>query len=401
MSKKELSEEELAKKKKRKPLKITLISIASVIGAAVIAAGSYVVYVIASYNRIGNVALDITHKASQEKMATGTTYSATSYNIGFGAYSQNYTFFLDTGYDDAGNETCGHYSKALSKEDCAFNTDGAIQTIKNLNPTFAAFQEVDTNSTRSYHINQDDAIQEAFGSYDHTHAINFHTAFLPYPLYDMHGKVNAGLTTLSSFKVQEAERKEYTVSSSLSRLFDLDRCFTYQKVDVENGKSFYFVNHHMSAYDSGGTIRAKQVEEMNAFLKERKDNGDYVVLAGDFNHDLLTNNPDFSYDAAANRAFHMTKKTPDWVSFYFDDSHKSPLIDGYKVVASDNYPTCRNNDIEWEPGNTFVCAIDGFVVSDNIEVVSHQNIQTKNGNKHLDGFAYSDHDPTMLEFKLL
>ena len=390
-----------------KVVKRILIGTGVVLGTVVLAAGGYVGYVFFSYNRIGDADLTVDAKSQKATVEVGQTYSALSYNIGFGAYSQDFTFFMDTGYDDEGKATCGYWSKARSKDVVEFNTAGAIAATKKENADFIVFQEVDTNSTRSYSINQDTKIMEAYTDYDHVHAINFHTAFLPYPLYDMHGEVHAGLTTVSRYKITAAQRKQYTVSDGFSKFFDLDRCFSVSKVAVNNGKSLYIVNSHMSAYDEGGTIREKQVAEMNAFLKEKKEAGDYVIVGGDFNHDLVTFNPEFSYtDVNGHRAFSMTKKTPDWVSFYFNKEGKSPLTAGYKVVASDNVPTCRNNDIEYEPGKTFVCAVDGFIVSDNIEVVSHQNIQTQDsrkehGNKGFPGFAYADHDPVKIEFKLL
>lgn len=383
-----------------KIVKRIIIIASSIVGAVVLGAAGFVIYVVASYNRIGNVNLDVESHSELDKVQPGQVYKAISYNIGFGAYSQDYTFFMDTGYDEEGNATCGYYSKAKSKDEVLLNTNGAIQTVVDNNPDFVMFQEVDTKSTRSYKINQDEMIQEKFASFDHVHCVNFHTAFLPYPLYDMHGKVNAGLTTLSKYKIQEAKRYEYTVPTGMGEFFDLDRCFSVQQLDVNNGKKLYIVNSHMSAYDEGGTVREKQVEELNAFLKERHEANDYVVIGGDWNHDLLTNNPDFPIYTKENKPFRETKKNPDWVNFYFDDEHKSPLTEGYSVIASDNYPTCRNNDIEWEPGKTYVCAVDGFIVSNNVTVVSHTNIQTKDGNKHLDGFAYADHDPTMIEFRL-
>lgn len=387
--------------------KRVLIISGVVLGTIVLAAGSYVTYVIASYNRIGDTDLAVNGNAVSAEVKVGETYKAMSYNIGFGAYSQDFTFFLDEGYDDAGNPTCGHWSKARSKEAVEFNTAGAIKTAYDFGGDFYFFQEVDTDSTRSFHINQDNEIKKKFSAFEHVHAVNFHTAFLPYPLYDMHGTVNGGLTTLSRFHLEEAKRKQYTVSTGFSKFFDLDRCFSYAKANVSGSdKYLYVVNSHMSAYDEGGTIRQKQVEELNAFLQTCKDEGAYVVIGGDWNHDLLTNNPDFvdgeggfKYTRTA-KPFGMTKKTPNWVSFFFDDKGKSPLIEGYSVVASDNSPTCRNNDIEWNPGETFVCGVDGFIVSDNIEVVSHQNLITHQGNKGLDGFAYADHEPTTLEFRL-
>ena len=379
-------------------IKKILIIIGVVLGIVVLGAAGYVGYVLISYNRIGDKKLDVDNHSSLEEVKVGETYKAMSYNIGFGAYAQDYTFFLDTGYDKDGNATCGHWSTAKNKKTVEFNTEGAIKATTDENPDFVFFQEVDTNSTRSYKVNQDSKIVEAYGNYDHVHAVNFHSPFLPYPLYDMHGYVNAGLTTISRYKIQSAERKQYTISNSLSKFFDLDRCFSVSAIKVNNGKTLYIVNSHMSAYDEGGKIRAKQVEELNTFLTEKKN--DYVIIGGDWNHDLLINNPDFSYNETTNRPFGMTLKTPDWVSYFFNEEHKSPLVEGYKVIASDNGPTCRNNDIEWDPEVTFRCVVDGFIVSNNIEVISHENIQTKQGNKHIDGFAFADHEPTKIEFKL-
>ena len=216
----------------------------------------------------------------------------------------------------------------------------------------------------------------------------------------MHGSVEAGLTTLSRYKIQSAQRKEYTISSSFSKLFDLDRCFEVNVIDVSNGKKLYVVNSHMSAYDEGGVIRAQQIKELNDFLSACQEEGSYVIVGGDFNHDLLTYNPDYTYNKDTNRVFGMTKKAPDWLSFFFNKDGSSSLIDGYKVIASDNSPTCRNNDIEWISDESFVCAVDGYIISSNIVVDSIENIKTTNGKKGIDGFAYSDHEPVLLKFKL-
>lgn len=383
-----------------KTSKKILISILAVLIVVVLFVVGYVGYVLLSYNRIGDMDLDITTAASNNEVKIGDVYSVSTYNIGFGAYSQDFTFFLDTGYDENGEETCGYYSKAKSKEEVLFNTNGAIDTILDLNVDFALFQEVDTDSTRSYKINQNEMIKQAFTGFDSTFAINFHSAYLPYPLYDMHGIANAGLATLSKYKIQSAKRYEYTISDSLSKLFDLDRCFSEIIVDIEGSdKKLHIVNSHMSAYDKGGVIRAKQIEELNAYMKECQEKGDYVVIGGDYNHDLITYNPNFSY-TKDDIPFYVNKKAPDWVSYFYDENGTSEFIDGYSIVTSDNNPTCRNNDMEWEPGKTFTCVVDGYIVSNNIEIVYIENVQTKQGNKGYDGFAYSDHEPVYMQFKL-
>ncbi len=379
-----------------------------VVSTALISAASYVAYVLLSFNRIGDQVLTVDHR-SDKTLSANTEYKAISYNIGFGAYSQDFTFFLDTGYDEAGNPTCGYWSKARSKEAVEFNTSGAIATLMQEDADFLLCQEVDTDSTRSYHINQDDLLKNAFPAYDHVHAVNVHTAFLPYPLYDMHGTINGGIATLSRYSIASAERKQYTITDSISRIFDLDRCFSVSVLPVNNGKNLYLVNSHMSAYGDGEKVRSAQVAELNAFLALTQVNGDYVVVGGDWNHDLLTYNSTAEYKIGdtfkyteQHRPHGETKRAPDWMSYFFDSTGKSPLIDGFTVVASDNVPTCRNNDIPYTPGKTFVCTVDGFVVSSNVRVKSHRTIQTKNPvEPGRDGFVFSDHEPTALSFELV
>lgn len=384
----------------KKTGKILLGTVLGVVGGAILIAGGYVGYVVLSYKRIpDNQKLEVIKNATNTSVTTNTTYKIGTYNIGFGAYSQDFTFFLDTGYDKDGNATCGHDSKGHSKEEVLENTKGSIKAIKDLNLDFAVLQEVDTNSTRSYHINQEELFSNELSSYDHTFAVNFASAYLPYPLYDMHGKANAGLVTYSKYSIQESVRKSYPISSSLSKLFDLDRCFSYNVINVNNGKKLYLVNSHMSAYDKGGTIREQQMKLLNEFLQERKTAGDYVVVGGDFNHDLLTYNPEYSYTSTS-KPHGETKKDPDWVASFFNEQGKSPIIEGFSVVAADNKPTCRNNDEEYNPSTTYVCTVDGFIVSDNIQVVSKTVIETKPGCLGFDGFAFSDHQPVVMEFEL-
>ena len=366
----------------------------------VLGVGGYCGYILLSYKRIGNTSLDIDSNANKEVLKVNEAYNMATYNIGFGAYSQDFTFFLDTGYDKDGNETCGYYSKARSKEEVYFNVNGAKDTIKGLDLDFALLQEVDVKSTRSYKINQNDIFKEVLSEYDNVFSVNFDTAYLPYPLYDMHGKSLAGLSTFSRYKINDANRYEYTISDSLSKLFDIDRCFSVSSLSVENEKTLYIINSHMSAYDKGGVIRQTQIQELNNFISKCYYEGNYVIVGGDFNHDLLTNNPDFNYDFN-NRPFNNTLKDPDWVAPYFNELKESPLVSGFKVVSSDNAPTSRNNDIEWNPSLTYKCVVDGFIVSNNVEIFEHKNIETKNGKLGLDGFAYSDHEPSYIEFKLI
>ena len=54
--------------------------------------------------------------------------------------------------------------------------------------------------------------------------------------------------------------------------------------------------------------------------------------------------------------------------------------------------SARNADMEYVPGVTYTVTLDGFIISDNIECLSYENVNT--------GYSYSDHDPVKVEFML-
>ena len=364
----------------KKAIKITAVTLLTLIIALIVAAVCYVVYVAVQYYRIeDNLTLEIDAGQTVESAMTGQNYSIVTYNIGFGAYSPEYSFFMDSGVMEDGTEVTGKYSKGLSKEDVQKNTDGAVSVLKDQDADFVFVQEVDEDGDRSYHVNQVEALRTALQG-DMTYAENFHTAYLLYPFNDPHGKNNAGIVTFSKVALNSSVRRSYPVDTGFAKFFDLDRCFSVNRVSVTGGKELVLVNSHMSAYDAGGIIRAEQLEMLCAFMSEEYAKGNYVIVGGDFNHEL----------ADSFGAFPTKQKQPSWAY---------PLTDGdlpehFSIAASrEGTGTCRSAEIPYTPGVNYVNVLDGFIVSDNVRVNSVRNIDT--------GFAYSDHNPVRMEFVLI
>lgn len=359
-----------------------------VVGIVVIFLGVYVLYVTLQYNRIEDnydLAEDITASAELDSVSLDTSYTVSTYNIGFGAYTRDYTFFMDTGMMADGTKTQGTSGKAKNKDTVLTNTNGAIDLVNEYNCDFMLFQEVDVDATRSYGVNQYQMIQDANDDCDAVIGINFNSAYLAYPLFDNHGKTLAGIVTLSRFSIASSIRYQLPVDDSFpTKFFDLDRCFTLSRIDIEgSNKDLVLINAHLSAYDEGGIIRAQQLETLMTILEQEKEN--YVVLGGDFNHDI----------ADSDGIFPSQQLRPDWLQIF----DKNALIDGYAFATSANAPTCRGTDIAYEAGVTYSVVVDGFIVSNNVEVESVTNIdENTNGDDVL--FMYSDHNPVVMKFKL-
>ena len=242
-------------------------------------------------------------------------------------------------------------------------------------------QEVDVKATRSYQINQKEMIENSLSSYGRVFALNFHTPYMLYPFYEPHGSVEAGLLTLSRYQISSAKRMSYPVDNGFfAKFFDLDRCFVITRYEVGNGKELVLINNHMSTYDKDGMIRAKQLELLNTMMKQEYDQGNYVIVGGDFNHVLNIDE----------EAFPSEQLVPSWVNSLSDEE----LPDGMKIVNASNnleVATCRDSDIPYIKGVNYITILDGFIISDNI-VANAENIDAD--------FMYSDHNPVKLTFKL-
>lgn len=343
------------------------------------AAAAYVIYMQIQYYRIDDFTEIDTKNPKQELLKEETSYRIMTYNIGFGAYSADYSFFMDTGEWKDGTKTVGEHARAFSKEDELANTAGSLGLLKEQGTDFIFVQEVDEKATRSYQVNQKEILEEGLAEYGSVFANNFHSAYLLYPFLEPHGSVQAGMLTFSKYQILENIRRQFPVSDAfITKFTDLDRCFLVSRLPVEGGKELVLIQVHLSAYDKGGTIRAKQLTLLNEVLEEEREKGNYVIAGGDFNHDIAD-----SIDT-----FPSEQKIPEWVYQISGDD----LAEGYRFVKAENaaeVPTCRGADIPYEKGVTYTVIVDGFLVSDNIEARAH-NIDAE--------FQYSDHNPVVMEF---
>ena len=367
----------------KRALKIAAGILAALLVLALAVVGGYAAYLEYHYYRIpDNTPLEVAND-QQAVLTTGEAYTAVTYNIGFGAYDQSYSFFMDTGCMADGTPVTGRYGKGRSAPAVLENTENSVEIVTGLDADFVLLQEVDQAADRSYQVPQDQMMAEAMGGYGHTFANNFHTPVLFYPLHDPHGAVQAGLMTFSRFRVDSALRRSYPVDESFpTKFFDLDRCFAVHRLPVEGGRELVLINSHMSAYDEGGRIRAAQLEMLNQVMAEELAAGSYVIVGGDFNHALGSDLVE---------AFPSGQLRPEWVAVL----DEGDLTEGMTIARAENaaeVPTCRSADIPYEKGVNYVTVVDGFLVSDNIRWTA-ENIDAD--------FLASDHNPVRLTFTLL
>ena len=368
-----------------KKFKLVLIILLSIVLVLALGIGIFIIVLDVKSKRIGNIDIEIQNN-QESIIEKETEYTALTYNIGFGAYDRDYSFFMDEGEMNDGTKTVGKYGKAVSKDNVLKNTNGSLDILKSINADFMMLEEVDTDSTRSYKVNQYEMITNNFSNYSVSYASNFHSGFLPYPFNDMHGIVNSGILTMSRFKMSESKRIELPVDTKFpTKFFDLDRCVNLVRYEIDD-KELVMITVHLSAYDEGGVYRQKQLKLLNELMSEEASKGNYVIVGGDFNHDLVN-----SYER---NLFKSEQKLPSWLQKINNDD----ICDGFSIQADDRNPSCRDSDISYEENVVFTSVVDGFIVSNNVSVKSVENIVNINGNDVK--FMYSDHNASILKFVL-
>ena len=191
------------------------------------------------------------------------------------------------------------------------------------------------------------------------------------------------MLTLSSVQIKEGIRRSLPISEGMSKYIDLDRCYSINRTDVENGKQLVFINVHTSAYGIEGDLQKQQLTMLFEDMKEEYDKGNYVICGGDFNHDFTGNSKEI-FNETVPEEYTWAVPFPDELI----PEHFNKLTD---YASGITIPSCRNADKPYDESN-FTLTVDGFIVSDNV-IPTYMNVIDNQ-------FLYSDHNPVELKFKL-
>ena len=348
--------------------------IAGVLLLPVAVVGGYVAWVFMNYHRLPDSAEQHSQNINK-KAALYQPYTVITWNVGFGANSAEFSFFMDGGTE----------SRARSPEAVQENLDHVAEVIKAEQADHILLQEVDTSATRSWHVDELGLLRMAFPGYQNYFVRNYNSPYLLYPLNQPIGAAQSGLLCFSNLDIYRGERHSLPVETGLMKVLDLDRCYAIIRIPTADGRQLCLYNLHLSAYTTDGSIATKQLELLLQDMLSEYRKGNYCVAGGDFNKDLVGH---------SNRIFGV--EPPEGLTWN-QPIDRDTIPEGLKLVESLDkkhpIPTCRNLDAAYEPGKTYVLTTDGFIVSDNVEALECHVID--------EAFAASDHNPVRLTFQLI
>lgn len=303
-----------------------------------------------------------------ESLALGDTCTILTYNTGYAALSCEEDFFMDGGTK----------VRPDSEEVVEDNLAGIASILEQEDADVYFLQEVDRNARRSYHIDEMEYYEESLGL-SGIYACNFKCDFVPYPIPPI-GQVEAGLVTLTDYTVSAAFRISLPESFSWPiKTCNLKRCMLEVRIPIEGSeKELVLINFHLEAYDSGEGKLA-QSRMLAEKLQEEYEKGNYVIAGGDFNQ---------TFEGIDT---YPILDTDNWMP---GEIGEDDIPEGFSFAVSDNVPTCRllNAPYSGNYEDSQVYVLDGYIVSDNLEVLSIENIDTE--------FQYSDHQPVRLTVQL-
>ena len=309
----------------------------------------------------------LTHSDEAATIPNDAELKILSWNVGYAGLGKDSDFFMD------GGKNARSADQATVQEYLA----GISGLINGGEYDFVMLQEVDTDSSRTYGINEAKAL--AFGTA--SYAFNYSCPFVPVPVPPL-GKVNSGLLSCSAYEVSDAQRVSLPCPFSWPlRIANLKRCLMVSYLPIEGSdKQLVLVNLHLEAYDDGeGKIA--QTNQLREFIETQYQLGNYVIAGGDFNQTFPG-----SLDV------YPMLKADFWTPGVLDDSL---LPEGWRFAYDTAAPSCRLLNQPYEPAdtaNTQYYVIDGFILSPNVELNEVRTLDL--------AFENSDHNPVELSVTL-
>lgn len=293
-----------------------------------------------------------------------------SFNIGYAGLGQESDFFMDG----------GKMTRPASAQIVEKNLDGILELLQTYAPDVALLQEVDAAGKRVYGIDERARLSDAFAG-EAAFAPNYVCDYVPYPLPDTIGRVESGLLTLSRFSSTEQTRIALPVPFRWPvRIANLKRCLLLTRVPLAGTDAeLVLINLHLEAYDDGEGKR-EQTEQLVQLLQQEYEAGNYVIAGGDFNQRI--------------EGFGNNYPIID-PSFWQPGAISQDVLPaGWNFAFSDETPTCRllNKPYDAENPDTQYYVIDGFLCSPNVTVERVSVVDA--------GFAFSDHNPVLLQCRL-
>jgi len=321
------------------------------------------VVVLVSRNRPPGDRIRVVNRPQDLRKKLGQTVKITTWNIGYAGLGRGSDFVMD------GGKSWFPPSRRAVK-----NNLDAICALMGASPAeLFLLQEVSDKSPLSFWLPVRQRIIDNFPRFLALFRPDISTWGLPWPIKITHGT----MTLCPASPVSRQIVKLPVEPTFLAGIIRRNYALMVTRFEVEgNADRWVIINLHLAAFDHKGATRQKQLEAVFAFAEKEYEKGNFVVLGGDWNMELIKTG--------------FPHKTDLKHLFWLIDLPKQKLPPGWKIVCDPDVPSVRTNYQPYVQGENFTAIIDGFITSPNVTVNSVATCDT--------GFEHSDHMPVSASF---
>ena len=289
----------------------------------------------------------------------GAALRMVTWNIGYGSLGAGADFVADG----------GRSFRPIGRRGIAAAAEAIGETLAGFDADLLLLQEMAAASFATRSVDVKGSVLRRMKGYRAAYWEDFATTMLP-PPFD----ISNGMMTLSRVSAPECAARALPQEPGF-RFGFLKKHYgaLATRIRTEDGREWAILNVHLSAFDDGGRVRAKQVAALMEMAEAEYRQGSHVVVGGDWNMRLV----DTSFP-------HETEeKFLSWIH----DFPRETVPEGWTFGIDPSVPSVRSLNRSYEAGINYVTIVDGFLVSPNVAIKRVETCDL--------GFLHSDHQPVM------
>lgn len=171
------------------------------------------------------------------------------------------------------------------------NLKHVLSNLKKIDADIVGMQEIDFDSKRSYHLDENNEIADKLFTYS-AKAVNWDKNYVPFPYWPIEvnfGKIVSGQSVMSKYELTDNIR--YVLQGVKNNPFYYNAFYLDRLAQVvhckHSVKDITLINIHVEAFDQ--ETRTEQLKTVLKLVKEEAKKAP-VILLGDFNSDPTNKN---------------------------------------------------------------------------------------------------------------
>ena len=310
--------------------------------------------------RFGSIAL----VGTAEPRAAGDSLRIVTWNVGYGSLGAGADFVADGGTS----------IRALDRRSIVTAAHAVGKTLAHLDTDLVLLQEMAGAGFATRGVDVTAGVLRPLNGYRTASWEDFATTLLPPPL-----RISHGMMTLARVAAPQCTAHPLPQEPGF-RLGMLKKHYgaLVTRIPLADGREWTIMNIHLSAFDDGGAVRARQVAAVLKMAQAEYRRGAHVVVGGDWNMRLTATS--FPHETET--------KYLSWIH----DFPRETVPEGWAFGLDPSVPSVRTLHRPYEAGVNYVTIVDGFLVSPNVAI---ERVETTDL-----GFRHTDHHPVLASLRM-